>query len=181
MFISSRTPEGQPNYCPMCGLDLRIEPSDPAGDAPCPRCGVLLWFRPANVRVVKPAGASLRSESFGRLSDWEGPRQSVNEGSSKDVGWAKGHRRSTNRLSRFAFYGLIWIWSFFPLFGLLIAFNESVAASPGVVMVMVTTYFATGIALLLSLAIRYVSSRPGPKRTGQIPMYGGVWDQQLDG
>ena len=43
--ISSRTPEGRPNHCPVCDAEIRIEPSQPAGDAPCPRCGVLLWFR----------------------------------------------------------------------------------------------------------------------------------------
>lgn len=42
--ISSRTPEGRPNRCPVCGCELCIEPSQPAGDAPCPQCGVLLWF-----------------------------------------------------------------------------------------------------------------------------------------
>ena len=41
---SSRTPEGQPNHCPVCGKDLRIDPSRPPGDAPCPYCGSLLWF-----------------------------------------------------------------------------------------------------------------------------------------
>ena len=28
----------------MCGSDVTIEPSIPFGDAPCPYCGVLLWF-----------------------------------------------------------------------------------------------------------------------------------------
>lgn len=44
MVISSRTPEGDPNRCPVCGERLRLEPSYPPGDAPCPCCGVLLWF-----------------------------------------------------------------------------------------------------------------------------------------
>src|SRR5262245_31525831 len=44
MTISSRTPEGLPNRCPVCGADVRMEPSNPAGDAPCPHCGQLLWF-----------------------------------------------------------------------------------------------------------------------------------------
>jgi acyl carrier protein len=44
MTISSRTPEGIPNRCPLCGAEVCIEPSQPAGDAPCPRCGHLLWF-----------------------------------------------------------------------------------------------------------------------------------------
>lgn len=44
-MISSRTPEGVPNHCPVCGQRLRIEPSPDTLDAPCPHCGQLLWFR----------------------------------------------------------------------------------------------------------------------------------------
>jgi hypothetical protein len=44
MVISSRTPEGEDNRCPVCGNALRLEPSRPPGDAPCPHCAVLLWF-----------------------------------------------------------------------------------------------------------------------------------------
>lgn len=44
MVISSRTPEGRPNRCPICGGDVRIEPSVLFGDVPCPHCGHLLWF-----------------------------------------------------------------------------------------------------------------------------------------
>lgn len=40
----TRTPEGQPHRCPVCGKQVVIEPSQPAGDAPCPHCGSLLWF-----------------------------------------------------------------------------------------------------------------------------------------
>jgi len=43
----SRTPEGKPNQCPVCGASLNPEPSQPAGDATCPNCGSLVWF-PAN-------------------------------------------------------------------------------------------------------------------------------------
>lgn len=42
--ISSRTPEGAPNRCPVCGSSFCVEPSTPPGDAPCPRCGSLAWF-----------------------------------------------------------------------------------------------------------------------------------------
>src|SRR5687768_12365982 len=42
--ISSRTPEGVPNRCPVCQNLVCIEPSQPSGDAPCPNCGALLWF-----------------------------------------------------------------------------------------------------------------------------------------
>jgi acyl carrier protein len=44
MAISSRTPEGVPNVCPVCGSAVTVEPSVPMGDAPCPACGTLLWF-----------------------------------------------------------------------------------------------------------------------------------------
>lgn len=44
MPIASRTPEGWPNRCPVCGAEWQIEPSQPTGDAPCPSCGVLVWF-----------------------------------------------------------------------------------------------------------------------------------------
>jgi acyl carrier protein len=42
--ISSRTPEGTPNRCPVCGNEVIVEPSQLVGDAPCPHCGQLLWF-----------------------------------------------------------------------------------------------------------------------------------------
>jgi len=52
MKPSSRTPEGQPNRYPVCGNEIRIEPSHPAGDAPCPCCGHLLWFPGFAVRRI---------------------------------------------------------------------------------------------------------------------------------
>lgn len=44
MQVSSRTPEGEHNHCPICHAHVCIEPSHPPGDAPCPHCGSLLWF-----------------------------------------------------------------------------------------------------------------------------------------
>jgi hypothetical protein len=43
-MISSRTPEGDRNNCPICGASLRLEQSAPTRDGPCPQCGHLLWF-----------------------------------------------------------------------------------------------------------------------------------------
>jgi acyl carrier protein len=59
MNVSSRTPEGMPSRCPICGSATNLEFSDPAGDALCPNCGCLLW---TSTRVVE----SLREryESF---------------------------------------------------------------------------------------------------------------------
>ena len=42
--VSSRTPEGTPNRCPICQRAVVVEPSLLFGDAPCPNCGTLLWF-----------------------------------------------------------------------------------------------------------------------------------------
>jgi len=44
MTISSRTPEGQPHGCPICGKIAALEPSYPGGDSTCPSCGSLLWL-----------------------------------------------------------------------------------------------------------------------------------------
>jgi acyl carrier protein len=41
--VSSRTPEGFPSHCPLCGAATNLEFSQPSGDAPCPNCGHLLW------------------------------------------------------------------------------------------------------------------------------------------
>src|SRR5437870_1266852 len=57
MTISSRTPEGSPNHCPICDTLVCMEPSQPPGDAPWPGCGTLLWF--------------LRTSAGGRLYESE--------------------------------------------------------------------------------------------------------------
>ena len=71
MVISSRTPEGEANSCPVCGSDVKVEPSDPAGDAPCPRCGHLLWFSwfdLGDVQVIKPRGNEFGSDPWDALA-----------------------------------------------------------------------------------------------------------------
>jgi anti-anti-sigma factor len=71
MVISSRPPEGQPNRCPVCGNPkVKIEPSDPDGDAPCRRCGHLLWFTwddRGDEQVIQPIDQLLQVESLDRL------------------------------------------------------------------------------------------------------------------
>src|SRR4051794_35025121 len=44
MAVSSRTPEGTPHRCPVCGKISAVEPSYPDGDSCCPNCGRLLWW-----------------------------------------------------------------------------------------------------------------------------------------
>jgi serine/threonine protein kinase len=62
MEPSSRTPEGQPNFCPVCGHEIKVEPSQPTGDAPSPHCGRLLWFqnRP-DVTAIEAIAANLET------------------------------------------------------------------------------------------------------------------------
>lgn len=61
MVISSRTPEGSHNRCPVCGNAVRIEPSKPFEDAPCPHCGHLLLFAnlPSGIRIFDESGREL--------------------------------------------------------------------------------------------------------------------------
>ncbi|MDR3633205.1 MAG: STAS domain-containing protein [Isosphaeraceae bacterium] len=70
MTISSRTPDGQPNHCSVCGFDLEIDPSLPSNDAPCPRCGHLLWFTWEDIgdaQVIKLSGNLLDAALVGPL------------------------------------------------------------------------------------------------------------------
>jgi anti-anti-sigma factor len=72
MAISSQTPEGQPDRCPVCGSEAKIKPSGLAGDAPCLRCGHLLWFTwedLGEIEVIKPIENVLRAESLDRFLD----------------------------------------------------------------------------------------------------------------
>lgn len=53
-MISTRTPEGSPGQCPVCGIAFAIEPSTvPTRDAPCPRCGCLVRFDEPEVLTVR--------------------------------------------------------------------------------------------------------------------------------
>ncbi len=89
MRPSSRTPEGQPNWCPVCGHEVCIEPSMPPGDAPCPRCGCLLWFPSAS-----PAGLDGATEGGERCAATPAPpviaaeRQAVSSDADLPVIWA---------------------------------------------------------------------------------------------
>ena len=75
MTISSRTPEGQPKRCPVCRRRLRLSPSWPSADAPCPYCGSLVWFPAANTPRVTagPAtGTEFTLEDFRKqLEQWK--------------------------------------------------------------------------------------------------------------
>jgi len=73
MNLSSRTTEGLPNECPVCGKKVWIEPSVPPGDAVCPHCGNLLWFadvvRPLTdiARRLSELGAVIETDDQGEV------------------------------------------------------------------------------------------------------------------
>jgi hypothetical protein len=73
MIISSRTPEGDLSICPICGTMVCLEPSIDTADAPCPCCGLLLWF----VKKVTP--------------DFS-PSQRQNAAQQRSVAWSRDDR-----------------------------------------------------------------------------------------
>jgi acyl carrier protein len=65
MSTSSRTPEGSPHQCPVCGKIAALEPCYSGGDSVCPSCGHLLWlFRD---RIGNELGVNLDSIKFESL------------------------------------------------------------------------------------------------------------------
>jgi anti-anti-sigma factor len=72
MEISTRTPEGEPIRCEVCGSELKIEPADPSRDAPCTRCGHRVWFAWENlgdVEVITPTENLLTRDALGAFLD----------------------------------------------------------------------------------------------------------------
>ena len=65
MQPSSRTPEGEPNRCPVCCKEFRLDPSRPPGDAPCPNCGSLAWFGVRNQPSKRTDSANNHDFLFG--------------------------------------------------------------------------------------------------------------------
>lgn len=71
-MTSSRTDEGSANHCPVCGQDIQLEPSTvPVRDAPCPRCGCLLWFDDPTVTKIQFSTTD-ETNIFFHLNQWVG-------------------------------------------------------------------------------------------------------------
>jgi len=87
-MISSRTPEGDWNQCPVCQNEVRIEPSRLFGDATCPVCGSLLWFFAASGEarfLERDQGERLDSRLRGLIAE----RLGINPDAVRDGDWEK--------------------------------------------------------------------------------------------
>ena len=84
MVVSSRTPEGSPNHCPLCQSNIQIEPSLFFGDAPCPNCGTLLWFiqlSPEHVYWFEKEPQELKDRIINRIAKLLGvPPETLEDG-----------------------------------------------------------------------------------------------------
>ena len=69
--VSTRTPEGESNRCPVCRNRVQLFPSQPFGDAPCPNCGHLLWFinSKSSGEILFPAAEEVIRKRFEELLD----------------------------------------------------------------------------------------------------------------
>ena len=71
-MISSRTPEGSPSHCAVCGNQLAMESSVvPMRDAPCPHCGCLLWFQESGTTSFRIPTTDADPD-WAQLFDWAG-------------------------------------------------------------------------------------------------------------
>ena len=68
MNVSSRTPEGFPSECPLCGASTNLESSQPSGDAVCPNCGSLVWFSAKLLSTFQRHFADLLGVSSDRIT-----------------------------------------------------------------------------------------------------------------
>jgi hypothetical protein len=66
MWIASRTPEGEPTECGICGVDVWIEPSLESRDGICPNCGSLVWFAAKDSIRPSAGQVAIRNWVFGR-------------------------------------------------------------------------------------------------------------------
>jgi hypothetical protein len=66
MWIASRTPEGEPAECGICGIDIWIEPSLESRDGVCPNCGSLVWFRTREPIRPTDRQMKVRDRVFGK-------------------------------------------------------------------------------------------------------------------
>ena len=68
MNVSSRTPEGFPSECPLCGASTNLEFSQPPGDAVCPNCGSLVWLSAKLLSAIQRQFVELLDVAVNRIT-----------------------------------------------------------------------------------------------------------------
>lgn len=83
MDTATRTTEGYPDICPVCGKRMSVNPSDPFGDAVCPHCGVLIYSElssgdlvPDDLRQLSRLGVQVETDDQGEITrvQFNGPK-----------------------------------------------------------------------------------------------------------
>ncbi len=71
--MTTRTTEGLPNECSVCGKEFYLSPSTPPGDVTCPHCGSATWLTdpplevPDTVRLLEELGAAVEVNDEGQV------------------------------------------------------------------------------------------------------------------
>lgn len=75
MHTASRTTEGFPDICPVCGKRMSVDRSSPLGDAICPHCGVLIYSElssgdlvPDDLSQLSRLGVQVETDDQGEIT-----------------------------------------------------------------------------------------------------------------
>ncbi|MDB5340976.1 MAG: hypothetical protein JWN70_6595 [Planctomycetaceae bacterium] len=75
MNNATRTTEGLPSQCPVCGKRMSVAPGEPLGDVVCPHCGMLFYPKPQSPLLVPDdlkrladLGASVETDDEGEVT-----------------------------------------------------------------------------------------------------------------
>lgn len=75
MHVASRTTEGWPCTCPVCGKRMSVAPGTPLGDIICPHCGVLFFpevftgfLIPDALQRLSELGVQLETDDEGEVT-----------------------------------------------------------------------------------------------------------------
>lgn len=72
---ATRTTEGLPGRCPVCGKQMSVSPGEPLGDLVCPHCGVLFCPNfespphiPDDLKRLQELGVAVETDDEGEIT-----------------------------------------------------------------------------------------------------------------
>jgi hypothetical protein len=75
MNNATRTTEGLPSNCPVCGKRMSVTPGEPLGDVICPHCGVLFYSEfpsavlvPDDLKRLRSLGVNVETDDEGEVT-----------------------------------------------------------------------------------------------------------------